>query len=339
VGEKQATAQKLCCEQRPGEVPSRHFFLPTATSGIKNSQAVFRTRYERRACRPPRPSGEGDRECPCGGPSGSTSPGNLPFQGLDVQQVLRSPGCFLAGDEVFHREDRDANTSEDPIQDLRSYVADYLKEEIAAEAAVEAIPAFAEFLRVAALTSGELLNYTNVARESGISAKVVRSYFQILEDTLLGFRVEPWRKSRRRRLIETDKFYLFDVGVSNYLARRTPRAGTPEFGKSFEHFILMELKAYQAYEDPELELRYWRTSTGLEVDFVLGDMVVAVETKGSRRVHEGDLKGIKALHEEHRLRRAVIVCLEDEPRKISPGIEVLPWRRFLEDLWSGGLGV
>jgi uncharacterized protein len=83
--------------------------------------------------------------------------------------------------------------SPDPIRDLRSYVADYLKEEIAAEAAVQSIPAFAEFLRVAALTNGELLNYTNVAREAGVSAKVVRGYFQILEDTLLGFRVTPWR--------------------------------------------------------------------------------------------------------------------------------------------------
>lgn len=155
--------------------------------------------------------------------------------GFDLTQVVISgllPPHFL---------------SPDPIQDLRSYVADYLKEEIAAEAIVQNIPAFAEFLRVAALTSGELLNYTNVGRETGVSAKVVRNYFQILEDTLLGFRILPWRKSRKRRLIETEKFYLFDVGVTNYLARRRPEAGTPEFGKAFEQFLLMELKAYQAY--------------------------------------------------------------------------------------------
>src|SRR3972149_2875474 len=145
--------------------------------------------------------------------------------------------------------------SPDPIRDLRSYVADYLKEEIAAEAAVQSIPAFSEFLRVAALTSGELLNYTNVAREAGVSAKVVRSYFQILEDTLLGFRVASWRKSKTRRVIETEKFYLFDIGVANYLSRRTAREGTPEFGKAFEHYILMELKAYQAYRNPEPNLR------------------------------------------------------------------------------------
>jgi predicted AAA+ superfamily ATPase len=103
-------------------------------------------------------------------------------------------------------------------------VGDYLREEIAAEARIRSIPSFAEFLRVAALTNGELLNYTNVARESGVSAKVVRGYFEILEETLLGFRLPPWRRVRTRRLIETEKFYLFDVGVSNYLARRSPSA-------------------------------------------------------------------------------------------------------------------
>ena len=93
------------------------------------------------------------------------------------------------------------------------------------------------------------------------------SYFQVLEDTLLGFRIPPWRKAKNRRLFETEKFYLFDVEVTNYLLRRTPRIGTPEFGKSFEHYILMELKVYQAYRNPELDIRYWRTSSGYEVDF------------------------------------------------------------------------
>jgi predicted AAA+ superfamily ATPase len=125
---------------------------------------------------------------------------HLETRGFDLEQIMISgllPPHFL---------------SSDPIQDLRSYVAEYLKEEIATEAVIQNIPAFAEFLRVAAITSGELLNYTNVARETGVSAKVVRTYFQILEDTLLGFRVQPWRKVKNRRLIETEKFYLFDDG-------------------------------------------------------------------------------------------------------------------------------
>ncbi|MFH1083409.1 MAG: AAA family ATPase [Pseudomonadota bacterium] len=229
--------------------------------------------------------------------------------------------------------------SSDPVQDLRSYVADYLKEEIAAAAVIQSIPAFAEFLRVAALTSGELLNYTNVGRETGVSAKVVRNYFQILEDTLLGYRIAPWRKVRNRRLVETEKFYLFDVGVANYLARRTPRIGTPEFGNSFEHYILMELKAYQAYRNPELEIRYWRTSTGFEVDFILGNMDVAIEVKGSSRIHSKYTKGLRALLEEHNVKRAIVVSLERQPRRLDSSIEVLPWQMFLEMLWSGEFGV
>lgn len=254
----------------------------------------------------------------------------LTFQettGFDLEQTMVSgllPPHFL---------------SPDPIQDLRSYVADYLKEEIVAEAVVQNIPAFAEFLRIASITSGELINYTNIGRETGVSAKVVRNYFQILEDTLLGFRIAPWRKVKNRRLIETEKFYLFDVGVTNYLARRQPRTGSPEFGKSFEHFILMELMAYRAYRNPELDIRYWRTSSGFEVDFILGDMDVAIEVKASKRVHTGHLKSMTALLEEQHVNKAIMVSLETQPRRLGATIRVLPWRHFLEILWTGELGV
>ncbi|MBL7180926.1 MAG: ATP-binding protein [Desulfobacterales bacterium] len=248
-------------------------------------------------------------------------------EGFDLEEVFVSgllPPHFL---------------SVDPIQDLRAYVANYLKEEIAAEAVIQNIPAFAQFLRAAALTSGELLNYTNIGRETGVSAKVVRNYFQILEDTLLGFRVQPWRKVKKRRLIETEKFYLFDVGLANYLARRSPKIGTPEFGHSLENYILMELKAYQAYRNPELDISYWRTSTGFEVDFILGDMNVAIEVKGSSNIHSAHIRGIKALLEEHHVKRSIIISMEKQPRILESGLEVLPWQDFLERLWSGELGV
>lgn len=246
-------------------------------------------------------------------------------QGFDLARVMT---CGLLPPHFL---------SADPIQDLRSYIGDYLKEEIATEALVQNIPSFAEFLRVAALTSGELLNYTNVGRETGVSAKVVRSYFQILEDTLLGFRVSPWRRAKNRRLIETEKFYLFDVGVTNFLARRKPAPGTPEFGKSFEQFILMELTAYQACRDPELEIRYWRTSTGLEVDFILNDMQAVIEVKSSARIHDAHLRGLRALQQEHSVGRALVVSLEKNRRKVADNIEILPWQDFLEELWSGAL--
>ena len=229
--------------------------------------------------------------------------------------------------------------SREPAEDLRAYVGDYLREEIAAEALVQNLPAFSEFLRVAALTSSELINYTNVARETGVSAKVVRTYFDILEDTYLGFRIPPWRRAKRRRLIETEKFYLFDVGVANHLARRTPKRGSPDFGRSFEHYLLMELRGYQVYRQPDLEIAFWRTAAGQEVDFVLGDMRVAIEVKAGSRVHDGDLRGLRTLAEESRVRHRLVVCLEDEPRRLADGIEVVPWRQFLERLWDGDLGV
>ncbi|MBN1770031.1 MAG: ATP-binding protein [Deltaproteobacteria bacterium] len=223
--------------------------------------------------------------------------------------------------------------SESPEDDLRGYVADYLREEIAAEAALRNIPAFAEFLRVAAIGNAELLNFTNVGREAGVSAKVVRGYYEILEDTLLGFRLPPWTRAKSRRTIRTEKFYFFDVGVANYLARRKPLPGGAEFGKSFEHYILLELANYRRYRRPDLEIRFWRTASGYEVDFVLDDMRAAIEVKSGARVHEGDLRGLHALGEEHKVRRKVLVCQEREPRRVGD-IEILPWRTFVDRLYG-----
>jgi predicted AAA+ superfamily ATPase len=221
----------------------------------------------------------------------------------------------------------------DPIEDLRSYIADYLKEEIIAEALTQNIPAFSEFLRVAAITSSELINYVNIARETGVSHKVVRTYFDILEDTYLGFRIPPWKRSKNRRMIITEKFYLFDVGVTNYLAKRQPKIGSQEFGKAFEHYILMELKAYQAYRNPDIPITFWRTSTGREVDFIWGDKRLAIEIKGSSRVHEGDIGGLQALIEDGPVKKSYIVCLERQPRQLTKNIEVIPWQMFIEQLW------
>ena len=225
-----------------------------------------------------------------------------------------------------------------PVEDLRSYIADYLKEEIIAEALTQNIPAFNEFLRVAAITSSELINYVNIARETGVSHKVVRTYFDILEDTYLGFRIPPWKKSKNRRMITTEKFYLFDVGVANYLARRQPKIGSQEFGKAFGHYILMELKAYQSYRNPDMPVTFWRTSTGREVDFILGDKEVAIEIKGSSRIHEGDIGTLQALLEDGPVKKCCIVCLEKQPRQLTINIEAIPWQMFIERLWYGEFG-
>ncbi|MBI4650799.1 ATP-binding protein [Candidatus Desantisbacteria bacterium] len=227
--------------------------------------------------------------------------------------------------------------STNPIEELRAYVADYLKEEIIAEALTQNIPAFNEFLHVAAITSSELINYINIARETGVSHKVIRTYFDILEDTYLGFRIPPWKKSKNRRMIITEKFYLFDVGVANYLSRRQPLIGSSEFGKAFEHYILMELKAYQAYKNPDIPITFWRTSTGREVDFILGEKELAIEIKSSPRVHDGDIYSLQALLEDGPVKKLCLVCMEKEPRTLASNIQVLPWQMFIEQLWSGEL--
>lgn len=224
--------------------------------------------------------------------------------------------------------------SKNPIEDLRAYVGDYLKEEIASEAVSRNLAAFSEFLRVAAITNGEILNYANISRESGISSKVVKSYFDILEDTLLGYRIYPWTKSEKRRLRESPKFYFFDTGVTNYLSKRRPAKGTPEYGHSFEQFILMELMAYKSYKSPEMEIRFWKTSNDNEVDFILNEMEVAIKVKSGTRVHSKDFKNLGLLNDEYKVKHQFIVCDETEPR-ISNGVKEYPWKIFLNKLWAG----
>lgn len=224
-----------------------------------------------------------------------------------------------------------------PLRDLRAYISNYLKEEIAIEALVRNIPAFTEFLRVVALTNSELLNYTNIARETGVSAKVVRNYFEILEDTFLGYRLKPWKSSKIRRMSLTDKFYFFDVGVANYLARRKPYKGNTAFGKSFEHYIFMELMNYKKYKDPELDIHYWKTASGYEVDFICGDMHTAIEVKSSDRIHKNHLKGLRALKEENKVKKLIVVCLEKESRIVDKNIHIWPWKLFVKKMWKNKL--
>ncbi|MBN8246560.1 MAG: ATP-binding protein [Verrucomicrobia bacterium] len=242
--------------------------------------------------------------------------------------------CVLAGMLPAHV------LTDHPVEELRAYVADYLREEIASEALVRNLPGFSEFLRVAAITSSELLNYANVARESGVSSKVVRGYFEILEDTLLGFRIPPWTRSAHRRMILTEKFSFFDVGVANYLARRQPNPGTPKYGKSFEQLVLMELMAYRAYRIPEMEIRFWRTSTGVEVDFLLEDRSVAVEIKSGTRVQDADTRGLRDLADDHPVGRRFLVHGGREPQVLRDrhsDIACLPPRDFVNALWSGNV--
>lgn len=195
---------------------------------------------------------------------------------------------------------------------------DYLKEEVFAEGLARNIGAFSRLFDAVGYSHGELVNYSNIARDSGVDSKTVKEYYQILVDTLLGSFVEPFRRRQTRQVIsKAAKFYLFDVGVAGILTRREITEAKGEvFGKAFEHFIQMELRAHRSYSELEYDIQFWRTKSGLEVDFVLGGGEMAVEGKGSGRVGGRDLHGLRSFVEEFKPKHAVVVCNEKEERVI-----------------------
>lgn len=221
--------------------------------------------------------------------------------------------------------------------DLKSYVHDYLKEEIQAEALTRNLPAFSRFLLTAAITNGRLLNYSNAAREAGVSVKTIREYYQILEDTLIGRQLLPWRKSKKRRLIETSKFFFFDTGIaSSLLNRKQLTPGTIEYGRAFEHFILEECWAYSHYSRLDFPIAFWRTASGSEVDIILGEGESAIEVKSCDKDNY-KIKGLHLFNEEYKCKKSLIISREPMPRKITSKITALPWRNFCAMLWGGEL--
>ena len=226
-----------------------------------------------------------------------------------------------------------------PRRLLDAYIADYLRQEVAAEGLVRNLPAFSEFLDAAALSDGEPVNYSSVARECGVSGPTAKAYFGILEDTLLARWLPAWRRRAKRRLLAAPKLYFEDVGVVNRLARRGEvERGSDSYGKAFENWVFHELSAYVAYRDLDERLTYWRLPSGIEVDFVLGDMRLAIEAKASVRVASHHLRGLRTLAEEHPgVARRIVVCLEPRARRTSGGIDILPATDFARRLWQGDL--
>jgi predicted AAA+ superfamily ATPase len=219
---------------------------------------------------------------------------------------------------------------------LKAYTQDYLKEEVFDEGLTRNIPAFSRFFDAMGYSHGDLTNYSNIARDCGVDSKTIREYYQILVDTLLGRMVAPFKRRQDRQVLSRiSKFYLFDVGVAGSITKRQLNEEKGElFGKAFEHFIFMELSAYNSYNELDYEINYWRTKSGLEVDFVLGRGEVAIEIKGSTRVDKRDLRSLKAFTEDYSPRKSVVVCNEREER-VHQHIRIMPWRKFLYDLWDG----
>ena len=227
--------------------------------------------------------------------------------------------------------------AKNPSRQLSAYIQVYLKEEIKEESLVRNLDSFQRFLEVAALTNGEMVNNNNIAQDCGVSATTVSSYFDILEDTLIGYRVPAYRKVMKRRLVQAPRFYYFDVGVANHLLHRKDMVrGTDEYGHAFEHLVVQEIYAWLHYSNSEESLSYWRTYTGIEVDVVIGDARVAIEIKSVEEVMNKHLKGLKAFGEEHPQSRRIIVSLDRFNRKIGD-IECIYLKDFFTMLWKNEL--
>ena len=225
--------------------------------------------------------------------------------------------------------------SDDPRADLAAYAGTYLQQEVVFEGAARNLPAFSRFLRIAALANGQIVNFTEVASDAQVPRTTIYEYFEVLRDTLLLFEIPAWRRPRKRKPLVSSKYYFFDIGVANALAGRRPDPGTPEFGHAFEAWLLHELRTYCDYRAPE-DLHFWRTASGYEVDFILGEHT-AIEAKCKPNVSGRDLRSLRALAEDTTLKRYICVTLEPRPR-IVDGIEILPYGAFLDALWAGEYG-
>ncbi len=224
-----------------------------------------------------------------------------------------------------------------PSLHLSAYIDVYLKEEIKEEALVRNLSSFQRFLEVAAMTSGEMVNYNNIAQDCGVSATTVSSYFDILEDTLIGYRIPAYTKVVKRRIVQAPRFYYFDVGITNHLLHRKELVrGTVDYGHAFEHLVMQELVAWLHYTHSEEKLSYWRTYTGIEVDAIIGDARLAIEIKSVEEVLPRHLKGLKAFGEEYPSSRRMIVSLDRINRK-EGDIECIYILDFFKLLWNEGI--
>ena len=216
---------------------------------------------------------------------------------------------------------------------LRSYVANYLREEIQYEGLVRRLQAFAAFLDLAGQSNAQLINYSKLASDVGVSSNTIREYFSILEDTFMGTLLPPYKKTVKRKPVSINKFYFFDIGVANTLKNRWDIArGSSEFGANFEHFIFNEINSFLNYSDDGRRLCFWRSKNHQEVDFVIGDDT-AIEVKASSSIGKEDLKGLKALSEEMKLKNKIIVSFEKTSRLIEGQFLSLHYSDFLKKLW------
>jgi len=229
------------------------------------------------------------------------------------------------------------NSAEEKTAFLRAYALTYLREEVWAEHLVRKLDPFRRFMEVAAQCNGEIVNFANISRDVGADIKTVQSYFEILEDTLIGFLLEPSHRSIRKRQRQAPKFYLFDPGVRRALDRTLTvdlKPGTYAYGKAFEHFVVIEALRLSAYSQNDFRFSYLRTKDDAEIDLIVdrpGAPTALLEIKSSERIDERDTKPLERLAAG--MPGAQAFCLSRDPvsRRIG-SVLVLPWQQGLAEL-------
>lgn len=226
------------------------------------------------------------------------------------------------------------NSEEDKIEFLSAYAHTYLKEEVFSEQLVKLLDPFRKFLEVAAHVNGKIINISKIARDVGVDDKTATSYFSILEDTLIGFMLEPFQNSFRKRLSQKPKFYLFDTGVTRALAFQLPVslvARTQAFGDAFEHFIILECIKLASYSRLGYRFSYIHTKDDAEIDLVVerpGRPLLCIEIKSSDSIDESDLRPLIQLTQDLPGAEPVCLCNESLARKVG-NVLVLPWKEGL----------
>lgn len=225
-----------------------------------------------------------------------------------------------------------ADTDPERVDFLRTYAQAYLQEEIRVEQVVRNLDPFRRFLEVAAQSSGKILNYARMARDTGSDPKTIQAWYQVLEDTLLGFHVDGYHGSVRKQLRQAPKFYLFDTGVTRALSRMLqvpPHPGTSYFGELFENRVVSELFARNAYEQNDWHFSYLMTKAGLEIDLVIqrpGRPLALVEIKSTPHVREDHATALRALLPAFPGAEAFLLSRDPHPQRLGP-IQALPWRQ------------
>lgn len=216
---------------------------------------------------------------------------------------------------------------------LQSYTETYLREEIQAESIVRNIAPFTRFMDIAASNDGEIVNYSNIARECSVSVKTVQEYYQILEDTFIAHRIDPWLKSIRKRLVSHPKYYLFDTGITNALCNQYSKLNMQVRGRRFEQFAVLQLIALNHYNRFGFEVFFWRTNVGLEIDIILVHAkkpVAAIEMKSSTtNITNSETRALCAFQAEYPDVKMYILCPAERSRLLDSGVQIMPWDLFL----------